>query len=470
MNWCRHALRRSLSLVPAMANGNGTHLLAEHLDEATAAETTSSLILNKVQEMQHPVLSNAAVVEGALKKSSAQASHEELMGWLTGPCGLGPAVAAEYATVLESGGFDSPSAIALLSVDELERRRVRTGHARVLLSRVDELSAGNEHLSNAGPKIFDYETIKKHLSVSDAIESVEMAFSKLARGLVDVPLPMHIGIDETEAYGPGDVHIKGGYVSGTATFTVKLACVSFYKNLDRGLPPGSGVFVVMDAATGATLGIFQENRYMTDLRTGAAGALGVKYLARPQDRSVGFIGCGAIARNMARATKAVKPDFEGIAYAPDNSAAAFAEDMAAELGVPFHVVNSAHELCRRSDILFTQTPGSDVVLEKRWLRPHVTVIASGSDQPTKQELPVDLVASAKYVADLVKQTARVGELRPALAANAMTEADVHAELGHIINGDRPGREGDETIVLDLTGTGGQDAAIGQVAWDKLSRL
>ena len=52
----------------------------------------------------------------------------------------------------------------------------------------------------------------------------------------------------------------------------------------------------------------------------------------------------------------------------------------------------------------------------------------------------------------------------------MSEADVHAELGEVINGTKAGREGDELIVCDLTGTGAQDAAIGGVAWDKLSAL
>ena len=121
---------------------------------------------------------------------------------------------------------------------------------------------------------------------------------------------------------------------------------------------------------------------------------------------------------------------------------------------------------------------------------------AGSDQPTKQELPVDLLANCKYVCDLVGQVSKVGELRSALAAGAMTEAphaagrrragrtrhshcprpapppqaDVYAELGQVVNGDKPGREGDEIIVCDLTGTGAQDAAIGQVAWEKLSKL
>jgi len=87
----------------------------------------------------------------------------------------------------------------------------------------------------------------------------------------------------------------------------RLAMVSFYKNLPA-LPPGSGVFVVVSAETGAPLGIFQENRFMTDLRTGAAGGVSLKYCSSmdPAHDKVGFIGCGAIARNMARAASEVR--------------------------------------------------------------------------------------------------------------------------------------------------------------------
>jgi len=68
------------------------------------------------------------------------------------------------------------------------------------------------------------------------------------------------------------------------------------------------------------------------------------------------------------------------------------------------------------------------------------------------------------------QKLKLGELRGAMGAGVMTLDDVHAELGQVVNGDKTGREGDELIVVDLTGTGAQDAAIGQVAWDKLSML
>lgn len=205
---------------------------------------------------------------------------------------------------------------------------------------------------------------------------------------------------------------------------------------------------------------------MTDLRTGAAGAVAVKYTTPDDDSNViGFIGTGAIARNMARAAATVRPNFTGVAYGLDvDGAETFAKDMSAELGVPFKVATSSEELCGQSNVIFTQTTGSNHVLKLEHLQPGTTIIASGSDQPTKQELPNDVLASAdKYVADLIKQTSRVGELRGAIEANAMTTDDVYAELGELVNGTKAGRENDqELIVVDLTGTGAQDAAIGQV--------
>jgi ornithine cyclodeaminase/alanine dehydrogenase-like protein (mu-crystallin family) len=293
------------------------------------------------------------------------------------------------------------------------------------------------------PRLFDYKTVTSNLSVADAIGAVEEAFAALARGEVDVPMPMHIGIHETPTAGPGDCHIKGGYVLGAKTFTVKLACVSFYKNLEKGLPAGSGLFCVVDAVTGAPLAVMQENRFM--------------------------IGAGAIARTMARACKAVRPEFQGMAFGLAG-AEEFCADMSSELGLDFAVAGSAKQLCESCNVIFTQTPGSKTVLELAWLKPGTTIIASGSDQATKQEIPNDVLKASKYISDLTKQTSKVGELRAALQAGVMTEADVYAELGEIVGGSKPGRVGDELIVVDLTGTGAQDAAIGQVAWDKLSKL
>lgn len=163
------------------------------------------------------------------------------------------------------------------------------------------------------------------------------------------------------------------------------------------------------------------------VRTGAAGAVALKYTTPEKGNTVGFIGCGAIARNMARAAVAVR-DFEGVVYAL-NGAEQFAKEMSAELGIPFSVADSAEDLCRKSNVIYTQTTGSSTVLELDWLQKGTTIIASGSDQPTKQEIPSNVLKASKYIPDLTKQTSKVGELRGAIKDGLMTEADVYCEVG-----------------------------------------
>lgn len=238
----------------------------------------------------------------------------------------------------------------------------------------------------------------------------------------------------------------------------------------QGLAPGSGIFVVCDATNGAPLAIFQENRFLTDLRTGAAGAVSVKYFAARHHKKVGFIGAGVIAQAMARGSACVHEFDEGFAYGLDTKMTQkFADEIEAELGYKVHVCATPEEAVRNSDVIFTQTPGGSTVLELDWLRPHATIIASGSDQPTKNEIPAEVQKASKMVCDLVRQCKQVGELRSAIKAGLMKEEDVYAEIGEVVNGDKPGRTGEELILVDLTGTGAQDAAIGQVAWDILSK-
>ena len=97
----------------------------------------------------------------------------------------------------------------------------------------------------------------------------------------------------------------------------------------------------------------------------------------------------------------------------------------------------------------------------------VASFTANSQKPLRISYFSNVTQASKYVSDLTKQTSKVGELRSAIADGSMTEADVYAEIGEVCNGSKPGREGKELIVVDLTGTGAQDAAIGQVAWDKL---
>jgi ornithine cyclodeaminase/alanine dehydrogenase-like protein (mu-crystallin family) len=103
------------------------------------------------------------------------------------------------------------------------------------------------------------------------------------------------------------------------------------------------------------------------------------------------------------------------------------------------------------------------------LQPGVTVVAVGSDGPDKRELASDVLGRAdKIVTDRTAQCLRLGELHHAVEAGVVSPERVHAELGQIVAGALPGREGTETIVCDLTGVGAQDAAIAEATWTLLT--
>ena len=93
------------------------------------------------------------------------------------------------------------------------------------------------------------------------------------------------------------------------------------------------------------------------------------------------------------------------------------------------------------------------------VRPGTFVAAVGADHEQKQEIEPRLLAGAKLVTDLTEQACQIGDLHHAVVAGAMTRESVHAELGEVIAGRRPGREDDDEItVFDSTGTGIQDVA------------
>ena len=84
--------------------------------------------------------------------------------------------------------------------------------------------------------------------------------------------------------------------------------------------------------------------------------------------------------------------------------------------------------------------------------------AIGADNPDKSEIAPELLASSKVVVDLLAQCSTMGDLHHAIEAGCMTPQDIHAELGEIVAGRKPGRSNnDEVIVFDSTGVAILDA-------------
>jgi ornithine cyclodeaminase/alanine dehydrogenase-like protein (mu-crystallin family) len=313
-------------------------------------------------------------------------------------------------------------------------------------------------------KVFGEGQLREMVGETEALTAVETAFRALAEGRVVQPPPMGLDLEEVR----GEVHVKGAYLKGESVFAVKFAS-GFYNNPERGLPVGAGLVLVFDASTGFPLALLQDNAYLTEIRTGGAGALATRLLAPDRPLSVAVIGAGAQARYQLRAISQVR-EIKGLrAWSPiPEEVAAYVEEMGATLGVPVSGATSPREAVEGADLVVTVTPSREPLLELDWLAKGATVVAVGSDGPGKQELAAEILgAPAKVVVDSQAQCVRLGETQHAVGAGILAPEDIHAELGEVLLGTRPGREGDELIVCDLTGVGAQDAALAGVVWDLL---
>lgn len=293
---------------------------------------------------------------------------------------------------------------------------------------------------------------------SSVIAAIETAFSELDNGNALVPPIMMIPVPEKT----GEVDIKSAYIKGYNQLAVKVAS-GFFENPGLGLPSQSGQMLVISAETGFLQGVLLDNGYLTQVRTGAAGAVAAKYLAPQQVETVGVIGSGVQARFQMEALMQVRP-FSSIrmfSLDSDGDKDRYVRDMRQMLKVEVVKSPSVEAVVKESSIVVTTTPARRGFVKSQWLHPGLHITAMGSDTEEKQELEADVLAGADLVAcDLKSQSFRLGELRSALEQNLMTEDSAVVELGAIINGKARGRSDDRQItVCDLTGVGVQDTMI-----------
>jgi ornithine cyclodeaminase len=303
-----------------------------------------------------------------------------------------------------------------------------------------------------------------------AREAVADAFRALHRG--EATLPSVISVPFA---GPdGVAHIKAGHLHDDAVWTVKVS--GDFDPGDGGPMRHSGLMLVLSAVDGALVGVLGDNGYLTELRTGAAGAIAADLLSRRDSTSVAIVGAGSQARFQLEALLEVRSVGSVRVASRSRERALVFVDEIADLGPTARLCDSVEEAVRGADIVITTTASTVPLVEAEWLDPGTHVTAVGSDEPAKQELAAAVLGRASVVAvDDRRQTASFGELHHAKEAGVRTEDDV-VTLGELLEGVAQGRAGAEEItVADLTGVGVQDAAIAalvvrQAARAQASRL
>ncbi len=312
-------------------------------------------------------------------------------------------------------------------------------------------------------RVVPLDAFKDRVPMALAIAAVERGFQALARGEATLPDPLVFELPEI----PAEVHVKGARVPGARHIVLKVA-TGFYRNRERGLPSGDGLFLLLDAETGVPDLLLEEHGYLTDLRTAAAIALTLKYLAPKDAREALLVGAGAVGRLAARAIVAERPvERLTIWNRTPERAAALAREMAAI--VPTRVARALEPEVRAHRLIVTCTATTTPLIRASWIARGTHVTSAGTGSPEKVELEPALLARAdKLVVDRLSQAERYGNLHHALTAGVLTKSKVYAELGDVASGRLAGRTApDEITVADLTGVGVQDAAIAQAVVEAL---
>ncbi|WP_269324790.1 ornithine cyclodeaminase family protein [Chondromyces apiculatus] len=290
------------------------------------------------------------------------------------------------------------------------------------------------------------------LTMEVTLPAVERAFLAHGRGEVQMPSKVYLSF---EAEG-GDLRAMPAYAAGAAG--VKWVNSHPQNPARFGLPSVMGLYILSDPATAFPLAVMDAT-LITAMRTGAAAAIASKFLARPAPKTLGLIGCGVQARYLLDAHRAVYgAGFEVLAA--DASAEA-SQRFAAESGA--RVVSL--EEAAGSDVVCTSTPSRTPVVARGWLRPGTHVNAIGADAHGKQELDPAILRDARVVIDDWTQATESGEVNVPLHDGTYTRAAIHATLGEVIAGKRPGREHAEITVFDSTGLAVQDVAVAQVLFE-----
>ncbi len=266
------------------------------------------------------------------------------------------------------------------------------------------------------------------LTAADAVPVVEESFRRLAAGSVTmVPrqrLPLEGGALAVMPAVDAELGYAGlkGYaaVAGRASFAVLL-------------------FSVED---GALVAVLEADR-LGRLRTGAASAVAVKYLARPGARSLGVIGCGGQAETQVAAIRAALPSLETVVASgrTPERLSAFCERVGAEPG------DSPRDAAEQ-DVVVTVTTATDPVLRGEWLSPGALVCAVGANDGVSRELDNVVLQRATFVCCDSRDQARreSADLIEPVAAGVLDWLEVH-ELHEVVAGEVGGRARDDDVVV-----------------------
>jgi alanine dehydrogenase len=296
------------------------------------------------------------------------------------------------------------------------------------------------------------------LSNADIVAAVEDAVRAHGEGRVVLEPRVHLVPDNN---GAGHFNVLRGHLPAPGVSGVKVVG-DFVSNYAAGLPSELGLLTLYDPGTGVPLSIMDATM-ITARRTGAMTAVGARYLARPGSRVLGHVGArGSAFWNVVLLDEMFDLDEIRVTSRRPESREAFAQQLAGVSRARIRVAATAEEAFDGADILVeaSRLTEPEPLLRTAAVRPGAFVVPYGTVSAVELDL---LDVMDKVVVDDWReaQSGKFGALRRHVDSGRLSAASLHAELGQIVTGQRPGRErSDERILFWHRGLAILDIAVG----------
>lgn len=329
--------------------------------------------------------------------------------------------------------------------------------------------------------------VKRLLTLKEVVHRVEQAYVLKATGQGGLfPVITHEWIP-----GSKDMDIKSGYFDGDVNIYGLKALTYIEDNAKVGLPCLMGTMMVFDSLTGQMKALLDATQ-ITGYRTGAAGAIGSRYLARPDSRVLLLGGAGKQALFNLAANLITMPGLERVLVCDpvsgENSrrfaGAArqrletefFADDqqmldrLATGLTVEAVDLSLLGQAAGEADIITTVTPATTPFIKEAWLKPGVHLNCVGADMSGKEEVEAEIFARARVIVDDLDQAISIGETEIPYKKGLITRESIIGEMGQVICGQVAGRASDQDVTLfDTTGISLQDLVTADLIINKAEK-
>ncbi len=285
---------------------------------------------------------------------------------------------------------------------------------------------------------------------------VEQAYRMHGEGRFYMEPKGHIVLDKY----PGEWEAMPSYIEEPEAAACKWVSIREENRKKFELPTVFSILIYTHPETGFPLAIC-DGSYHTVMRTGAAGAVSAKWLARKNSTRLAIVGAGNMAEGALATCNEVFPwqDVRVWSRSQETLNEFVATQQPKYSGFEIRTSTDLEEVVPGADVVVTITPARDPIIKDEWIGPGTHIAAVGADKGGDQELESSILARARIFVDDIRQCRTDGEINVPLAQGLITEADIAGEIGEVVAGKKEGRRSDEEItVFDSTGIALQDSA------------